>query len=241
MSLEVRPATADLWDDVRTVLQPKKSAHTCWCMAWRLTTGEYGRMTAEERGEHLRTLTEKADPPPGVLGFLDGEVAGWCNVAPRRRLDRLTASKTITPVDDLPVWSVTCFVVRKEHRGKGVASGLLEGAVEHARAHGAPAVEAIRWTRRRPGEPDPRLRGDHGHVRACRFPPGAAHRGEERQAPPLDRPPRPGLRPGRRYGEGAPAVRGPLPACGAGQGVCAAVSHNWAGRPQRSASHAARR
>ncbi|WP_420081623.1 N-acetyltransferase family protein [Streptomyces sp. JL4002] len=141
MSLEVRPATADLWDDVRTVLQPKKSAHTCWCMAWRLTTGEYGRMTAEERGEHLRTLTEKADPPPGVLGFLDGEVAGWCNVAPRRRLDRLTASKTITPVDDLPVWSVTCFVVRNEHRGKGVASGLLEGAVEHARAHGAPAVE----------------------------------------------------------------------------------------------------
>ncbi|MGJ0156666.1 N-acetyltransferase family protein [Streptomyces sp. CH8.1] len=141
MSLEVRPATADLWDDVRQVLQPKKSAHTCWCMAWRLTTGDYGRMTAEERGEHLRTLTEKADPPPGVLGFLDGEVAGWCNVAPRRQLDRLTSSKTITPVDDVPVWSVTCFVVRKECRGKGVASGLLEGAVEHARANGAPAVE----------------------------------------------------------------------------------------------------
>ncbi|MFE2362919.1 GNAT family N-acetyltransferase [Streptomyces virginiae] len=141
MSLEVRPATADLWDDVRQVLQPKKSAHTCWCMAWRLTTGDYGRMTAEERGEHLRTLTEKADPPPGVLGFLDGEVAGWCNVAPRRQLDRLTSSKTITPVDDVPVWSVTCFVVRKEFRGKGVASGLLEGAVEQARANGAPAVE----------------------------------------------------------------------------------------------------
>ncbi|MEU6309517.1 GNAT family N-acetyltransferase [Streptomyces sp. NPDC047014] len=141
MSLEVRPATADLWDDVRLVLQPKKSAHTCWCMAWRLSTGEYGRMSAEERGEHLRTLTEKADPPPGVLGFLNGEVAGWCNVAPRRQLDRLISSKTITPVDEVPVWSVTCFVVRKEHRGKGVASGLLEGAVEHARAHGAPAVE----------------------------------------------------------------------------------------------------
>ncbi|WP_030759168.1 GNAT family N-acetyltransferase [Streptomyces sp. NRRL F-2664] len=141
MSLEVRPATADLWDDVKKVLQPKKSAHTCWCMAWRLTTGDYGRMSAEERGEHLRTLAEKADPPPGVLGFLDGEVAGWCNVAPRRQLDRLTSSKTITPVDDVPVWSVTCFVVRKEFRGKGVASGLLEGAVEHARANGAPAVE----------------------------------------------------------------------------------------------------
>ncbi|MBZ9594418.1 MULTISPECIES: GNAT family N-acetyltransferase [Streptomyces] len=141
MSLEVRPATADLWDDVRKVLQPKQSAHTCWCMAWRLSTGDYGRMTAQERGEHLRNLTEKADPPPGVLGFLDGDVAGWCNVAPRRQLDRLTSSKTITPVDDVPVWSVTCFVVRKEFRGKGVASGLLEGAVEHARANGAPAVE----------------------------------------------------------------------------------------------------
>lgn len=44
-------------------------------MAWRLSTGDYGRLTADERGEHLRGLMEKADPPPGVLGFLDGEVA----------------------------------------------------------------------------------------------------------------------------------------------------------------------
>lgn len=64
MTLEVLPATAERWEDLRAVLQPRKSAHTCWCMAWRLTTGDYGRMTADERGEHLRSLVEVADPPP---------------------------------------------------------------------------------------------------------------------------------------------------------------------------------
>ncbi|MFD6416133.1 GNAT family N-acetyltransferase [Streptomyces sp. NPDC060194] len=140
MSWEVLPATAERWDDVRAVLQPRPSKHTCWCMAWRLSTGEYGRLSAEERGAHLKSLAAE-EPAPGVLGYLDGAVAGWCNVAPRKSLDRLAASRTIPEVDDLPVWSVTCFVVRAEFRGKGVASDLLEGAVEHARAHGAPAVE----------------------------------------------------------------------------------------------------
>ena len=45
------------------------------------------------------------------------------------------------PVDDQSVWSVTCFVVRKGHRGKGVASALLAGAEQRARAMGATTLE----------------------------------------------------------------------------------------------------
>ena len=36
---------------------------------------------------------------------------------------------------------VTCFAVRREHRGAGVGTALLVAAVEHARRHGASAVE----------------------------------------------------------------------------------------------------
>lgn len=45
------------------------------------------------------------------------------------------------PVDDLPVWSIVCFVVPSPRRGRGVASALLRHAVDHARRSGACAVE----------------------------------------------------------------------------------------------------
>jgi GNAT superfamily N-acetyltransferase len=54
---------------------------------------------------------------------------------------RLSRSRTIPAVDDLPVWSVTCFVVRLGYRRRGVARALLAGAVSYAREHSAPALE----------------------------------------------------------------------------------------------------
>ena len=39
------------------------------------------------------------------------------------------------------MWSVWCFKVRGGHRGTGVATALLEGAVAYARDRGAPVVE----------------------------------------------------------------------------------------------------
>lgn len=45
------------------------------------------------------------------------------------------------PLDDQPVWSVTCFFIAKPFRRQGVHLALLRGAVEFARAHGAPAIE----------------------------------------------------------------------------------------------------
>jgi GNAT superfamily N-acetyltransferase len=40
------------------------------------------------------------------------------------------------------VWAITCFVIDKEVRRRGVAAALLAAAVEYALAHGAAAVEA---------------------------------------------------------------------------------------------------
>ncbi len=66
---------------------------------------------------------------------------GWAALAPRPEYPRLDRSPVTKRVDDEPVWSVTCFVVRKGHRGKGVASALLAGAAERARALGATVLE----------------------------------------------------------------------------------------------------
>src|ERR671920_352442 len=64
------------------------------------------------------------------------------NIGPRSEITRLTRSRLIRPVDDVPVWSIVCVIVRPGHRGEGVTAPLLDGAVAYAASHGAPAVEA---------------------------------------------------------------------------------------------------
>ena len=89
----------------------------------------------------MRSLCER-DHPPGVVTYRDGEPVGWCNIGPRSEITRLSASHLIRPIDDLPVWSIVCVIVRPGHRRQGVTAHLIEGAVAYAHSHGAPAVEA---------------------------------------------------------------------------------------------------
>jgi GNAT superfamily N-acetyltransferase len=55
---------------------------------------------------------------------------------------RLVRSRTIPAIDDLPVWSIVCFLIRVGYRRRGVARALLRGAIECAREYHAPALEA---------------------------------------------------------------------------------------------------
>ena len=45
-------------------------------------------------------------------------------------------------MDDLPVWSISCFYVRKGHRRQGVTSALIAMALKVAKRAKAPALEA---------------------------------------------------------------------------------------------------
>jgi GNAT superfamily N-acetyltransferase len=139
--LEVHPATADRFDDVAVLLAPKNpDSPVCWCLTYRLSSKENRQVGARERPEYVRQLCGRA-LPPGILAYLDGEVAGWAGVAPRSELHAFTHGTRIPHVDDLPVWSVWCLKVRAGYRRRGVTGALLEGAVEFAREHGAPVVE----------------------------------------------------------------------------------------------------
>jgi GNAT superfamily N-acetyltransferase len=64
-------------------------------------------------------------------------------VASREELSALDRGWRIKHVDDVPVWVIACFYVRKGHRRQGVSSALLAAAVDLARSAGAPAVEAF--------------------------------------------------------------------------------------------------
>ncbi len=138
--IEVVPASDERWDDVVTMLGGDLDKG-CWCQAWR-GRDQIAKEAGENRPETLRRQLRDEFPPPGFLAYVGDEVVGWCGVSVRTRTPRLMNSRTIPLVDDQPVWSIGCFLIRVGHRRKGVASALLSAVVEAAREAGAPAVEA---------------------------------------------------------------------------------------------------
>ena len=89
----------------------------------------------------LKALVD-AGHPPGLIGYEGRTPVGWVSLGPREEFLRLERSIVMKPVDDKPVWSIICFVVPAEHRGRGIARALLRGAVDYARRRGAALVEA---------------------------------------------------------------------------------------------------
>jgi GNAT superfamily N-acetyltransferase len=139
-SIEVVPATPERWPDVVTILGGNGD-RGCWCQAPRgLVAGGRNAVPGARRAGLWTQLDN--DPPPGMLAYVDGEVAGWCGFGVRPQLPRLARSRTIPVIDDQPVWSILCFNVRVGYRRRGVAAALLAGVVDLARRSGAPGVEA---------------------------------------------------------------------------------------------------
>ena len=140
MAIQVKPAHD--FDDMATMFAPRNpESSVCWCLSWRLSAKENRELRRTERADKVRQLCSR-ELAPGVLAYLDGEVAGWAGVAPRSELHPFANSRRIPHVDDLPVWSIWCIRVRPGFRKQGVTRALIDGAIEYARASGAPAVES---------------------------------------------------------------------------------------------------
>ncbi len=139
-SVTVLPATGDRFNDVSCVLAPKNpEATVCWCLSHRLPAKQNNALLGPARGEFVRQLCQQPIAP-GVLAYVDGQVAGWAAVAPRSE-STYARSKKIPHVDDLEVWTIWCVRVLAPFRRKGVAVELIRGAAEYAYSNGAPAVE----------------------------------------------------------------------------------------------------
>jgi GNAT superfamily N-acetyltransferase len=140
VSIVVRPATKERFDDVAIMLGPKNpDSSVCWCLSHRLDWKTNRELVGRARGEYVRRLCSRT-VAPGVLAYSDAEVVGWAAVAPRSELPFARSAK-IPHVDGLPVWSAWCIRVRPGYRGRGISHALLDGAVAYARAQGAPAIE----------------------------------------------------------------------------------------------------
>ncbi|MEK7831342.1 MAG: GNAT family N-acetyltransferase [Acidobacteriota bacterium] len=138
--LEFHPLTPDRWQDFETLFGERGACGGCWCMAWRLTSKQFDERKGAPNKKAMKAIVD-AGNQPGVLAYVDGQAVGWCSVAPRETFVRLENSRVLKPIDDKPVWSISCFFIAKEHRRQGLSVKLLKAAIDFVRQQGGKIVE----------------------------------------------------------------------------------------------------
>ncbi len=135
-----RPATPARWPDLERLFGERGACGGCWCMAWRLRNKDWVAGKGARNKRAFRKIV-KSGGRPGLLAYQGREPIAWCSLAPREQYLSLANSRVLKPVDDQPVWSVSCLFVLKRFRRAGVSSRLLRAAVEFAGKLGARIVE----------------------------------------------------------------------------------------------------
>jgi GNAT superfamily N-acetyltransferase len=140
MKLKIRPLTPDLWPALEELFGESGGVGGCWCMYWRIGRAIRWRPRAENKAAFKDVV--RRGPPPGLLAFVGDLVVGWCQLTPRDAVPWPDRAWRLKRVDDVPVWSLSCFYVRKGYRRQGVSLALIAAALKAAQRAGAPALEA---------------------------------------------------------------------------------------------------
>jgi GNAT superfamily N-acetyltransferase len=149
--VRIVPANQASWEDVQAIFGTTDYAGRCQCQRFKVLGWIWRDSTQEQRTAMHRAQTACDDPDAaatsGLVAYVDGEPAGWVAVEPRTAYPKLRTSRVPwigrdEDKEDDSVWAVTCFVVRKGYRGRGLTYLLARATIEFARECGARALEA---------------------------------------------------------------------------------------------------
>jgi GNAT superfamily N-acetyltransferase len=137
---EIFPLTPDSWTEFEQLFGPRGACAGCWCMYWKLKRKDFN--TGQGDSNHMaQKQIVNSGFSPGLLARVKGNPAGWVAVEPRENYPILNNSRILKPLDELPVWSVTCFFVAKKFRNQGLTVALLKAVIEHVGKQGGELVE----------------------------------------------------------------------------------------------------
>jgi GNAT superfamily N-acetyltransferase len=149
--LTIVPANEASWGDLVAIFGTTDYPGRCQCQRFKIVGWFWRDSTQEERTAMLWAQTACGDPnaaaTSGLVAYVDDEPAGWVAVEPRTAYPKLATSRVPwsgrhESKDDNGVWAVTCIVVRKGYRGRGLTYPLAQATIEFARKRGARALEA---------------------------------------------------------------------------------------------------
>lgn len=139
--LTISPVSSKNWDHFEALFEGPGGPKSCWCMIWRAYETGPGLSDKVTRKASMKDRIA-SNVPVGLIGYLDGVAVAWCSIAPRSTFKATLGGAGDHFDDKLSIWSLTCFFVKRELRGRGISTQLINAAIDHARAHGANSVEA---------------------------------------------------------------------------------------------------
>lgn len=141
LHLQFSPVTKKRWTDFETLFGERGACGGCWCMLWRLTRKEFENQKGAGNRMAMQAIIE-AGKIPGILAFAQNEPVAWCSVALRDHFPALGRSRILKPLDDSPVWSISCLFVDKQFRRMGLSTEIIQAAVDYVKKKGGSIVEA---------------------------------------------------------------------------------------------------
>ena len=116
---------------------------SCYCMETHRTQTdeEWAVRTAQDNRRDMTKMIEEGDVT-ALLAYVDGKPVGWCNYGETTRLNGLMHRFGLTAAEQQGVGSLSCFVIAAPYRNHGVATKLLDAALQRLRARGVKVAEA---------------------------------------------------------------------------------------------------
>lgn len=110
-------------------------------MSWRLKKSVFDSQKGDGNKKAMHELVQSGEVP-GIMAYSADKPVAWCAVAPREEYIRLQNSRVLSPIDDQPVWAITCLFISKPFRRKGISTILLKGVIDYCRQKGVKIIEA---------------------------------------------------------------------------------------------------
>ena len=143
MAYATKELSKTTWPDFEKLFSQKNGWDHCQCMHFHrpcsLPTDQWLHSRAERalrNRREKRQLVEKGRAH-GILVYANSEPIGWCQYGFREELPRIDKSRNYQALASrgasVRLWRITCFVVDRKHRKRGVATAALRAALESIR------------------------------------------------------------------------------------------------------------
>ena len=142
MGYATRELSPETWPDFERLFSQGNGWDSCWCMAFQADRAPRSRFRTRAEASVVNHRDKQARVEEGrahgILVYVDGGPVGWCQFGPA---DELPASRDLghPPAN---MWRITCFVVMRSYRRRGLASLALRAALDAIRRRGGRVVEA---------------------------------------------------------------------------------------------------
>jgi GNAT superfamily N-acetyltransferase len=141
MHFTAKPLDGTTWGDFAALAEAHHGVWGgCWCMTFHPKGESWGVSADGNRAE--KEALVRAGRAHAALVYDGADCVGWCQFGAPAELPRIKNLRAYhAGGSGLPDWRITCFFAGKSHRGQGVATASLQGAMTEIARLGGGVVE----------------------------------------------------------------------------------------------------